>query len=141
MSFELKFLCADIFPCEDSKTVSVCLPVRLSLPREKKSPWLRQYQSYRSKWYINGKVFTSTTVWKLKKIIFFSKNVENEFWLVFGLKSKYWNHPSFVNISHAVVIGTWMERFSEVLQHGNPPKFIFLKKCLSVSAVVFCKQF
>ena len=29
--------------------------------QEKKSPWLRRYQSYISNWYINGKVFTSTT--------------------------------------------------------------------------------
>ena len=36
------FLCADIFPYEDSKILSVCL----SVPREKKSPYLRQYQSY-----------------------------------------------------------------------------------------------
>ena len=35
--------------------------VCLSVPREKKSPWLRQYQSYISNWYINGNVFTSTT--------------------------------------------------------------------------------
>ena len=28
---------------------------------KKKSPWLRQYQSYISNWYVNGKVFTSTT--------------------------------------------------------------------------------
>ena len=27
-NFELKFLCADMFPCEDSKTVSVCPSVR-----------------------------------------------------------------------------------------------------------------
>ena len=27
---------------------------------KKKSPWLRQYQSYISNWYVNGKVFTST---------------------------------------------------------------------------------
>ena len=33
---------------------------RLSVCREKKSPWLRQYQSYISNWYVNGKVFTST---------------------------------------------------------------------------------
>ena len=42
---------------------------------EKKSPWLRRYQSYSyiRNWYINGKVFTSTTAWKLKNLIFFSK--------------------------------------------------------------------
>ena len=36
-----------------------------------------------------------------------------------------------------------MERSSRVLQHGNPKKLIFFKKnaYLSVSAVMFCKQF
>ena len=38
---------------------------------EKKLPWLRQYQSYISNWYINGKVFTSTTTWEPKNLIFF----------------------------------------------------------------------
>ena len=36
------FFCADMFPYEDPKTVSV----HLSVPREKKSPWLSQYLSY-----------------------------------------------------------------------------------------------
>ena len=57
----------------------------LSVPREMKSPWLRQYQSYISNWYINGKVFTSTTQWKNKNLNFFSKKFEIEFWLVFWL--------------------------------------------------------
>ena len=57
----------------------------LSVPREKKSPWLRQYQSYISNWYINGKVFTSTTPWKPKNLIFFSKKFEIEFDLYFDL--------------------------------------------------------
>ena len=37
---------------------------RVSVCRETKSPWLRQYQSYVSNWYVNGKVFTSTTTWE-----------------------------------------------------------------------------
>ena len=52
---------------------SVCLSVCLSVPREKKSPWLRQYQSYISKWYINGKVFKSTTTREPKNLNFFEK--------------------------------------------------------------------
>ena len=63
---------------------------RVSVYREKKSPWLRQYQSYISYWYVNGKVFTSTTTWEPKKLIFFFKKVRNWIWLV--LKS--WNHSS-----------------------------------------------
>ena len=42
--------------------------------KKKKSPWLRQYQSYISNWYVNGKVFTSTTTWEPKNLIFFSKS-------------------------------------------------------------------
>ena len=55
--------------------VSVCL--------EKKLPWLRQYQSYISNWYVNGKVFTSTTTWEPKNLFFFSKKFEIEFDLYF----------------------------------------------------------
>ena len=81
------------FPYEDFKTVFVCP----SVPREKRSPWLRQYQFYISNWYINGKVFTSTTPWEPKNLIFFKKfeirifyffyffKFEIEFWLVFDL--------------------------------------------------------
>ena len=53
---------------------------------KKKSPWLRQYQSYISIWYVNGKVFTSTTTWEPKNLIFFfSKKFEIEFDLYFDL--------------------------------------------------------
>ena len=63
----------------------VCLFVRLSAPREKISPYLRQYQSNISNWYINGMVFTSTTPWKPKSLIFFFKKVWNLIRLVFWL--------------------------------------------------------
>ena len=43
----------------------------LTCDEELKSPYIRQYQSYISNWYINGKVFTSTTPWKPKNLIFF----------------------------------------------------------------------
>ena len=59
----------------------------LSVTREKKSPWLHQYQSYISNSYINGKVFTSTTTWEPKNLILLKK-IEIEFWLV----PKSWNH-------------------------------------------------
>ena len=93
-------------------------PVCLSVPLEKKSPWFRQYQSYISNWYINGKVFTSTTPWKPKNLNIFSKKFE--FWLL----TKSWNHLSFVNISPTLVINMSMERSSQVLQHGNPKMWI-----------------
>ena len=68
---------------------------RVSVCREKKSPWLRQYQSYISNCYINGKVFTSNTTWEpKKKMIFFFKEVRNWIWLVFWLVLKSWNYSS-----------------------------------------------
>ena len=42
----------------------------LTFDEELKSPYLRQYQSYISNWYINGKVFTSTTPWKTRNVKF-----------------------------------------------------------------------
>ena len=68
---------------------------RVSVRREKKkTPWLRQYQSYMSNWYVNGKVFTSTTAWEPKKLIFFFKKVWNWIRLLFWLVLKSWNHSS-----------------------------------------------
>ena len=96
---------------------SVCsLYVPLSLHREKKSLWLRQQQSYTvvTNWCINGKFFTNTTAWKPKNLIFFSKKVEIEFWLVIWFVLNCWNHPSFVNISPTVVFDASMERPSRV---------------------------
>ena len=65
-NFELIFFCVPT--CFHMRVPKPCLSVRpsvhLSVPREKKLPWLCQYQSYISNWYINGKVFTSTTPWK-----------------------------------------------------------------------------
>ena len=58
---------------------------QLSVRRKNKSPWLCQYQSYISNWYINGKVFTSTTTWEPKILIFFSKKFEIEFDSYFDL--------------------------------------------------------
>ena len=59
--------------CFHMKIPKPCLSVHLSVPWEKKSPWLRHYQSYISNWYINGMVFTSTTPWKPRNWIFFFK--------------------------------------------------------------------
>ena len=38
------------------------------------------------------------------------------------------NHHSFVNISPTLAINTSMERFSRVLQHGNPKIWFFFQK-------------
>ena len=67
---------------------------RVSVRRETKSPWLRQYQSYISNWYVNGKVFTSTTTWEPRNLIFFFKKVRNWIRLVFWLVLKSLNQHS-----------------------------------------------
>ena len=68
----------------------------LTCAEELKLPQLRQYQfySYISNWYINGKFFMSATTWKPKNLIVFFKKLEFEFWLVFWLVPKRWNHSS-----------------------------------------------
>ena len=75
-----------IFPEKSSKwtklnfvrTPIVCTP-------RKESPWLRRYQSYISNWYINGKVFASTTAWKHKNLNYFQKSSKLNFDLYFDL--------------------------------------------------------
>ena len=125
LNFELKFfVCRHVSTWGFQNRVSLFVrpSVCLSAPREKKPSWLRQYQSYISNWYINGKVFTSTTTWKPKNFNFFSRKFE--IWLL----TKSWNQLSFVNISPTLVIDTSMERSSRVLQHGNPKIWFFFKK-------------
>ena len=56
--------------------------LRVSVCRDTKSPWLRQYQSCISNWYVNGKVFTSTSTWEPRNMIFFFIKVQNWIWLV-----------------------------------------------------------
>ena len=87
----------------------------LSVTREKKSPCLPRYQSYISNWCINGKVFTSTTAWKPKRLNYFSKKFEIEFCLYPEKR----NCRGFVYISPTLVIDTSMERSLQVLQHEN----------------------
>ena len=102
-----------MFPYEHSKTVSV----RLSIPRvsvlllEKNLSWLRQYQSYISNLYINGKVFMSTAAWKPKYLDFCWKS-SNNFDCSYPecLYSEKRNHLGFVNISSTLEIDTSMER-------------------------------
>ena len=69
LSFESKF-----FVCRHVSIWGfqnrVCLSVRT--PR-KEITRLRQYQSNINKWYITGKVFTSTTTWEPKNLNFFKK--------------------------------------------------------------------
>ena len=120
--------------CFHMRIPKPCLSVHLSAPREKKSPWLRRYQSYITNWYINGKVFMSTTTWKPKNLIYFQKSSKFEFLFL----TKSWNHLSFVNISPTLVIDTSMERSSRVLQHGNPNKSNFFLKVRNL--ILTCAQ-
>ena len=108
---------------------------RVTVCRETKSPWLRQYQSYISNWYINGKVFTSTTPWKPKNLIFL-KSSKFEFWLL----TKSWNHLSFVNISPTLVIDTSMERSLQVLHHRNPKICFFFSKKFKIRILTFDEE-
>ena len=52
----------DMFPCEDSKPVTFCL----SVPQEKKSPWLPPNKLYYSKtktnWQLRAELKTSSTM-------------------------------------------------------------------------------
>ena len=93
----------------------------LTFDKELKSPQPRQYQSYISNWYINGMVFTSTTPWKSKNLIFFQKKSKFKFWH----STNSWNHHSFVKIRPTLVIDTSMEWSSRVLLHGNPKMWFF----------------
>ena len=78
-------------------------------------------------------VFTNTTPWKPKNLIFFQKSSKFEFWLL----TKSWNHLSFVNNSPTLVIDTSMERSSRVLHHGNPEMWKFFKK-FEIDKIEFC---
>ena len=108
--FELlswNFLCANMFPYGDTKTVSVC-------PYSEK----RNHHSFVniSPTLVNDTSMERSsrvlaTAWKVGNPIFFLKGFEIEFWFV--LKS--WNHLTFVYICPTLVIDTSMERFSWVL--------------------------
>ena len=127
----VEFLCADMFPYEDSKTMSVC-------PYPKKSNHL-SFVNISPTLVFDTSMERSSRVLKHgnpKKLNFSPKKVEIEFWLVLWLVPKCWNHPIFVNTSPTVVIGTWLEKFSRVLQRGNR-KNDFFNAYLSVSAVIF----
>ena len=76
-------------------------------------------------------VFTSTTPWNPKNLIFFfQKSSKFEFWLL----TKSWNNLSFVNISPTLVIDTSMERSSRVLHHGKPEMWNFNE----INEIEFC---
>ena len=101
-----------MFPCEDSKTVSVCLSVH----REKN---YLSFVNISPTLVIDTSMERSSLVLQHgnpKSWIFSSKKFEIEF-CPYPEKR---NLPGFVNISPTLVIDTSMKRSSRVLQHGNP---------------------
>ena len=66
---------------------------------------------------------------------FFQKSSKFKIWLL----TKNWNHLRFVDISPTLVIDTSMERYSRVLQHGNP-KFFFFQKSLKFEIWLLTKS-
>ena len=62
------------------------------------------------------------------RFFFFQKSSKFQFWLVFLLVLKSWNHLSFVNISTTLVIDTSMERSSRLLYHEKPKNWFSNKK-------------
>ena len=109
-----------MFPCEDSKTVSVC-------PYPEKRNHL-SFVNISPTLVIDTSIERSSRVLQhenLKIWILFQKSSKFEFWLV----AKCWNHLSFVNVSPTLVIDTSMDRSSRVLHHGNPKiGFFFFQK-------------
>ena len=107
---------------------------RVSVRREKKSPWLCQYQSYISNWYINRKIFTSTSTWEP---IFFFKKVRNWIWLLFWLVLKSWNQHSsrshlYVDIGDASS-SLWGSTSSYILTNTQIITWLFthiIEQCL-----------
>ena len=97
------FLCADMFPYEDSKTVSVCLSIWL-YPEKRNHPGFVN---------ISPKLIIDTSMeWSSRVLhhenpkirIYFQKSSEFKFWLV----TKSWNHLSFVYISPTLeMINQW----------------------------------
>ena len=127
-----------MFPCEDSKTVSVCPSVCLSIcPYPEK----RNHHSYVK---ISPTLVIDTSMERPSRVLhhgnpkiwfFFQKSSKFEFWL----STKSWNHHGFVNISPTLVIDASMEWSSRVLHHRNPKNviFFFFKK-FEIDEIDFC---
>ena len=136
-----------MFPCEDSKTVSVCPSVCLSVcPSVRLSvcphPEKRYHHSFVN---ISPTLVNDTSMERSSRVLhhgnpeiwfFFQKSLKFEFWLL----TKSWNHLSFVNISHTLVIDTSMERFSRVLHHGNPKIWFFFSKKFEIRILTFDEE-
>ena len=106
---------------------------RVSVRREKKSPWLRQYQSYISNWYVNGKVFTSTTTWEP---IFFFKKVRNWIWLLFWLVLKSWNQHSSRSHLYVYIGDASSSLWGSTSSLSIIPCFVVIGEHLSLSLLI-----
>ena len=126
-----------MFPCEDSKTVSV-------RPSICPYPEKRYHHSFVN---ISPTLVIDTSMERSLRVLhhgnpifFFKKSSKFEFWLL----TKSWNHLSFVNISLTLVIDASMERFSRVLQHGNQKIwfFFFFQKSskLNSTCILTCAE-
>ena len=122
----------------------------VSVPREKKSPWLRQYQSYISNWYINAMERFSrvaTTTWKLKNLIFFffkhwrmwilsiprvsAHREKKSPWLC-----QYQSYPT-------LAIDSSKKRSLRVLQHGSQKIWFFFQKKFEIeflTSILTCAE-
>ena len=125
-----------MFPWEDSKTVSVCPSVCLSICPY---PDKRNHHSFVN---ISPTLVIDTSMERSSRVLqhgnkkiwfFFQKSSKFEFWLL----TKSWNHLSFVNISPTLVIDTSMEWSSRVLHHENPEMWKFFKK-FEIDKIEFC---
>ena len=108
------FLCADMFPYEDSKTVSVRLSICLY-------PGKRNYPGFVN---ISPTLVIDTSMERSSQVLQYwnpkiKKKNQKSLKFEFRLVTKSWNHLSFVNISPILVIDTSMERSSRVLQHAH----------------------
>ena len=116
-----------MFPYEDSKTVSVCPSVCLSVCPHPEKRYRHSFVNISPTLVIDTSMERSSRVLhhgNPKIWIFFQKSSKFEICLL----TKSWNHLSFVNISSTLVIDTSMGRFSRVLHHGNPKIWFFFQK-------------
>ena len=137
-----------MFPCEDYKTLSLCLCLCLPVCPSVRLPVCSsvrlfvcssvhlsicpypEKRNHHSLFNISRTLVNNTSIERSSRVLqhgnpkiwIFSKKFE--FWLL----TKSWNHLSFVNISPTLVNATSIERSSRVLQHGNPKIWIFLFK-------------
>ena len=116
------------------KPCLVCPSVHLSVPREINHP---SFVNISPTLVIDTSMERPSRVLQHgnpKKFDFFpQKSSKFEFWL----STNSWNHHSFVNISHTLVIDTSMERSSRVLHHGNPKNVKFFSKSSKLTKLNF----